>query len=211
MKVSIIGATGLVGSSLVEKLLRHSEVTEIEIISRRTLAIEDQKNQEIILPTMSPREVESLESDASIFICCLGTTIKTAGSKEKFRLVDHDLVLSFAKRAGGKESLFIIFALGADEKSSIFYNRVKGEMEGSVSKLNISSINFLRPSLLIGERKEKRFSEGLGISFYHLLKSVVPRPMKKILGTEVEDLNNYLLRHLKDPKAGINIVTDFSV
>jgi uncharacterized protein YbjT (DUF2867 family) len=109
-------------------------------------------------------EEESLPAAEDAF-CCLGTTIKKAGSQEAFRAVDHDAVLAFAraaKRAGVRRFL-VVTALGADARSSVFYNRVKGEAEQALQALGFESLVILRPSLLLGDRAESRPGERAAI------------------------------------------------
>jgi uncharacterized protein YbjT (DUF2867 family) len=96
-------------------------------------------------------------------ICCLGTTIKVAGSKERFRRVDHDYVLAFARAAkmAGARTFAVVTAMGSDPESAFFYNRVKGEVEEDLASLAFESLVIARPSLLIGERAEARLGERL--------------------------------------------------
>lgn len=100
-----------------------------------------------------------------VAFCCLGTTIKRAGSREAFRAVDHDAVVAFGRRAraAGARHLLAVTALGADARSSIFYNRVKGEAEASLAGLGFEALTVLQPSLLLGERQESRPGEHAAI------------------------------------------------
>ena len=95
--------------------------------------------------------------------CCLGTTIRQAGSQEAFRAVDQELVLAFARRARelGTRHLLVISALGADPRSSVFYNRVKGETEEALQAMGWPQLTIVRPSLLLGPRREFRLGERL--------------------------------------------------
>ncbi|MFN7219977.1 MAG: hypothetical protein ACK5UX_05005, partial [Burkholderiales bacterium] len=97
--------------------------------------------------------------------CCLGTTMKRAGSAEAFRRVDFDYVVAFARatRAAGARQFIVISALGASTRSRAFYNRVKGEMEDAVAAMDFDSLCIMRPSLLVGARDEVRVAERLGI------------------------------------------------
>ncbi|HSX70792.1 MAG TPA: oxidoreductase, partial [Pseudomonas sp.] len=95
--------------------------------------------------------------------CCLGTTIKQAGSQEAFRAVDHDLVLAFARRARelGARHFLVVSAMGANAQSSVFYNRVKGEVEEALKAMDWPQLTIARPSLLLGPRREFRLGERL--------------------------------------------------
>src|SRR5690606_26648384 len=111
------------------------------------------------LPSLLP----TLGGPLDIAFCCLGTTIKQAGSQEAFRAVDHDLVVAVAQRARalGARHFLVVSALGADPRSSVFYNRVKGEMEESLRAMDWPQLTIARPSLLLGERNETRLVEQL--------------------------------------------------
>src|SRR5688500_10362415 len=118
MKAVIAGATGLVGSTLLEKLFKDASFTEIISITRKPLR-EHPKLKQILIENFS--ELPPVTGD--VHFCCLGTTIKTAGSKDNFRKVDFDAVLNFAKSA---KNFILVSASGANAKSPIFYNRLKG-------------------------------------------------------------------------------------
>lgn len=126
---------------------------------------------------------ESLPTADDAF-CCLGTTIKKAGSQEAFRAVDHGAVLAFAKaaRKAGARRFLLVSALGADKDSRIFYNRVKGEAEEDLKSVGFESLIFLRPSLLLGERAESRPGERAAIVATKLLgpllRPFASRPIK---------------------------------
>lgn len=129
--VLLAGATGLTGEHLLDRLLNEPTITRVLAPSRRPLA----EHPHLENPVGEPAQVlPQLSGQVDIAFCCLGTTIKKAGSETAFRAVDLDLVVTFAKRARelGARHLVVISALGADAKSSIFYNRVKGEMEAAL-------------------------------------------------------------------------------
>lgn len=149
----VAGATGLVGHALVEELLADSGVGSVHVLVRAekpdwrkrnglTQHVVDYRAGMPILPTVD---------DA---YCCLGTTIKVAGSQEAFRAVDFDAALAFARaaQAAGATRCGLVSALGADAKSSIFYNRTKGEAEQAIAALGFESMVIARPSLLLGDR-----------------------------------------------------------
>jgi uncharacterized protein YbjT (DUF2867 family) len=159
----LAGASGLVGSELLSALLLDSGLTVLVSFGRRTL--------EAAHPKLEQRLVDFAAFDAQgapppdVAFCALGTTIGKAGSKEAFRAVDHDAVLAFAEaaRAAGAGTFIVVTALGADQNSRIFYNRVKGETERDLHALGFRSLAILRPSLLLGNRRESRPSERAAI------------------------------------------------
>ena len=138
--VLLAGATGLTGEHLLDRLLNEPTITRVLAPTRRPLA----EHPRLKNPVGEPAQVfPQLSGQVDIAFCCLGTTLKKAGSEAAFRAVDLDLVVAFAKRARelGARHLVVISALGADAKSSIFYNRVKGEMEAALKAQGLSLIH----------------------------------------------------------------------
>lgn len=149
----VAGATGLVGGAVVEELLADGNIGSVHVLVREekpawrkrsglTQHVVDYRARLPVLPTVD---------DA---YCCLGTTIKVAGSQEAFRAVDFDAALAFARaaQAAGATRFGLVSALGADPHSRVFYNRVKGEVERAIAALGFESMVIARPSLLLGDR-----------------------------------------------------------
>ena len=159
----VAGASGLVGGFLLQSLLENPLYREVCSLGRRALPQQHPKLTQRAVD-FARLETEALPSSEDAF-CCLGTTIKKAGSQEAFRAVDHDAVLAFAKaaRKAGARRFLLISALGADARSRIFYNRVKGETEEDLKSVGFESLVILRPSLLLGERAESRPGEHAAI------------------------------------------------
>ena len=212
MHIAIIGATGLVGSSLLQKLIQNPRVQKITTITRRPLDTSHDKLNQLVLSRMSPDHIRTMSVKADVFICALGTTIKIAGSKEAFKAVDHDLVVAFAQLAkkGLGKALFVVSALGSNKDSMIFYNRVKGEMEADILALELPATYILRPSLIIGERKEKRLGEELGIGVFRALRPIFPKKLTAYMGSEVPDIVNYTEKAIFAIQPGAHKVTYFS-
>ncbi|GAB4024695.1 MAG: hypothetical protein Fur0010_27930 [Bdellovibrio sp.] len=158
MKVTVFGATGLIGSLVVEEFSKLSEIEKIYQVVRKEQTSHSKKVENIIWKgeTLPP---EIYQVDA--IVCCLGTTIKKAGTQEAFKAVDYYLPLMIAKQFKnyGGQNYIIVSALGADQKSKIFYNKVKGELERDLIQLNFKKLVILRPSLLLGPRNESRPGE----------------------------------------------------
>lgn len=166
--ILLAGATGLTGELLLDRLLNEPTVSRVLAPSRRPLA----RHPHLENPVGDPAVfLPQLTGPVEIAFCCLGSTIKQAGSQEAFRAVDHDMVVAFAKRARemGARHLLVISALGADPKSSVFYYRVKGEMEESLKRQDWPQLTIARPSLLIGDRMEPRLSEQIAAPLSKLI------------------------------------------
>ncbi|SFP62203.1 Uncharacterized conserved protein YbjT, contains NAD(P)-binding and DUF2867 domains [Ectopseudomonas composti] len=158
--ILIAGATGLTGEHLLDRLLSEPTVARVLAPTRRPLAAHPHLENPVgDLQTLLPQ----LSGQVDTAFCCLGSTIKQAGSQEAFRAVDHDLVLAFARRARelGARHLVVISALGANPNASVFYNRVKGETEEALKAMDWPQLTIARPSLLLGARHEFRLGERL--------------------------------------------------
>lgn len=175
----IIGATGLVGSSLVGQLASLYE--QVVIIARTQpkgmsesmhfYQLKDFSQMGELLGTLSlPHEADAFS--------CLGTTLKIAGSEQAFRQVDFDYNLAFAKACHDKgiHRFFLLSSMGADSHSRLFYNRIKGELEQAVMGLNFEQLAIFRPSLLLGKH-DKRPLETLAQTAYRLIKPLIPRKL----------------------------------
>ena len=154
MRIMLAGGTGVVG----KELLRQSRARGDYLIAvgRRPTGLAD---EELVIDFNALPQLPR----ADIAICALGTTIKNAGSRDAFRAVDHGAVLAYAKSAleAGIEHFMVVTAVGADPTSSVFYSRVKGEIQQDLCDLGFSRLDVLQPGLLRGERQEKRPVESM--------------------------------------------------
>ena len=159
----VAGATGLVGSHLLQLLLADSTWSHIVTIGRRPLCAHAKLEQRIV--DFDQLDTQDNLPNAQDVFCCLGTTIKQAGSQEAFRRVDFDYVLAIARAGlrGGAGQFLLVSAIGADPNSRVFYSRVKGETEAAVRQLPYRAIQIFRPSLLLGERSEFRLGERIAM------------------------------------------------
>lgn len=159
----IAGATGLVGRRLLDQLVGAAGYDRVVAVTRRPLGVQHPKLVEVVADFAAlDRLPEPLRGDDAF--CCLGTTLRRAGSREAFRAVDHGAVLAFAwaARRGDARGFFTVSAMGADPESRFFYNRVKGETEQALGVLGFDTLGIFRPGLLLGPRAEYRFGERLG-------------------------------------------------
>ncbi len=176
----VVGATGLVGGHVLNYLLDDKNYSRIFVLSRRILPLSHPKLEvEVIYFDALNEQVDHVRGD-HIF-CCLGTTIKKAGSPEAFRRVDFTYPVEIARLAlqNGARQLLLVSALGANPHSKIFYNRVKGEVEEAIIKLHYEGIHIFRPSLLIGHRPEFRLGEKLGEFFLKLFQPLLIGKLRK--------------------------------
>ena len=196
--ILLAGASGLTGEHLLDRLLNEPTVTRVLAPSRKPLAEHPRLENPVGDPAVF---LPQLRGQVDIAFCCLGTTIKQAGSEEAFRAVDLDMVVEFAKRARemGARHLIVISAIGADPKSSIFYNRVKGQMEESLKAQGWPQLTIVRPSLLLGERLEPRLAEQLAGPLSRLIPG-------KYHGIEVCELARAMWRLALEEQDGVRVV-----
>lgn len=171
----VLGATGLVGKAVTEELLNREGWGEVRVLVRTPLALEHPKLKQIVVDWESLTEYsDSFEGVHSIF-CCLGTTIKKAGSQEQFERVDLDYPLAAAAiaRDHGVKQFLVVSSMGADAKSRNFYSRTKGRAEEALSKIGFQGLHLFLPSLLLGHRKEFRLGERVAARLMKALEFVM--------------------------------------
>ncbi len=201
----LAGATGLIGRELLRMLLAQTPAPRLHALVRRVPAAADTRVHWLPvdfarLPTL-PAAEEAW--------CCLGTTLKQAGSQAAFRAVDHDAVLAFARaaRAAGARRFGVVSALGASPRSAGFYNRVKGEMEAAVATLGFDSVVIARPSLLSGDRgalgQPARTGEQLALWLTAPIAGLIPKGMRPIKARTVA---RGMIVALRQQQPGVRIV-----
>jgi uncharacterized protein YbjT (DUF2867 family) len=193
----IFGATGAVGRQLLDLCLNGDIYQKVTVIARRPTSLSHAKLNWIAL------ELNALGDQAPISdlvdgdaYCCLGTTIKAAGSKEAFRQVDYDYVVNtvrFAKKCS-ITNFSMISVVGADAKSNSFYNRTKGEVEAAVIAENVPSLRIFRPSLLKGKRDDFRPMEVIGNIASLLMTPLFFFGLRKYQPIEIEKLARALYK-----------------
>ncbi|MBK3517167.1 oxidoreductase [Carboxylicivirga marina] len=175
MKTALIaGPTGLVGQALLSFLLESNHYEKVIALIRRPLNNEHPKLIEQIIDF---EQLENLRTEHTVddAFCCLGTTIKNAGSKEAFTKVDYTYVIQLANWAerNNCRSFSVISSVGANSHTTNFYLQTKGHMEEAVSKLSIPSMHLFRPSLLLGDRNEFRLAEKLSEKIMYLFNPLL--------------------------------------
>jgi len=170
----LAGASGLIGSHLLDALLQAPDYSRVFALTRRPFGREHPKlaNRIVVFERMATQLKGLTANDA---FCCIGTTIRDAGSQEAFRTADVDAVVLFAQaaRAAGATRFVVVSSVGADTRSKKFYLRTKGEMEEAVTAVGFPSLEIMQPSLLLGSRKEVRPIEFLGTLFAPLVNPLL--------------------------------------
>ncbi|GGG14560.1 NAD(P)H-binding protein [Pontibacter amylolyticus] len=169
----VIGATGLVGTQLVQQLLADDRFSKVIVFGRRPLGIANPKLEEHLIDFDKPEAWQQLVK-GDVFFSSLGTTLKQAGGQSQQYKVDYFYQYKFAEIAAqnGVPAYVLVSSSGANKDSMIFYSRMKGTLEEAVKKLGFQSINIIQPGLLHGDRKEERFGEELAYIVMHFLDRV---------------------------------------
>jgi len=166
--VAVIGATGLIGKHLIQNLQNESSVETIKAIVRRPAQFSEPKVEEKLINFADPESFKlALEGCDAVF-CAVGTTQKKVrGDKQAYRKVDYDIPVNAARFCAeiGCENFILVSSVGANAGSSNFYLKLKGEVENTLQKFPIKTISIFRPSVLLGQRNEKRTGERIGQAF----------------------------------------------
>lgn len=208
MIATLIGSTGLTGSFLVRQLLADSAIAKVISVSRRSLNISNSKLTEVLVTDLA--ELPAIESKirGELYFCCLGTTIKAAGSKENFEKVDHAAIVDFAKIANAHDakSFTLVSAMGANANSMLFYNRVKGRTEDDVKAIGLRSLIIFRPALLVGPRAGLRLGERLLTKTIAPLSRLLPTRIQNSFITKAETLATRMVAAGKAAPPGIQVI-----
>ncbi len=205
MKTALIaGATGLVGKESLYQLLESDNYNKVIALVRRPLPIKNPKLQEIIIDFDS-LPINGLDHKVDDVYLCIGTTIKTAGTQDKFKQVDFGYNVGVAKicKSIGASRVFLVSALGADKNSGIFYNRIKGETEDAIAGMGYTATHFFRPSMLLGSRKEFRPAELVGKGIMRILGILFIGPLKEYKAIPAATVAKAMVHASLDNKVGI--------
>jgi len=201
----VLGSTGLIGSEVLALCLESETYDRVIAPVRRPLSIHHEKLTEKVIDFDMPPWEDLFPVDH--VYCCLGTTIKIAGSKANFRKVDHDYPLAFGGAAKKwQSSVFsVITATGSKAESKIFYNRVKGELETNLKLLALNSTLIFRPSLLLGDRMDTRSGEKIGSRIAKLTSWMTPKSVRAIPAKTVAKA---MLSKTQSDMRGFNIISN---
>lgn len=197
----VVGATGLVGRELVALLLADAAYSRVRVLARRFTGVKHAKLDERVVDFDAPDTWAELVT-ADVVFSALGTTLKAAGSKDAQYRVDHTYQLSTARAArnNGVPCFVLISAHGASTSSSIFYSRMKGELERDVTALGFPRTRLLRPGLLSGDRRERRTGERIALALLRPLSAILPAQARPIA---VKTVARAAMRAAEDPTPGV--------
>ena len=202
----LAGATGLVGSHVLQELLADDTWSHVVTVGRRPASLRHARLEQRVLDLSAVEAHGDLPRADDVF-CCLGTTIKQAGSPDAFRRVDHDFVVGLA-RAGlriGATQFLLISAIGADPAARVFYSRVKGEAEAAVRRLPYRAVQILRPGLLLGKRDEFRLGERVAMLAVPLLHPFLRGGLRRYHSIEAGDVARAMVRIAREAPRGPNV------
>tara|TARA_B100000886_G_C20418038_1_gene490142 strand:+ start:2035 stop:2673 length:639 start_codon:yes stop_codon:yes gene_type:complete len=207
MRALVIGGTGLVGSYLVKELIASEIHTFVTLLVRKKQLQAHPKINEIIFDFKDQSDIPFFDKVDQVF-CCIGTTIKKAGSRKNFMDVDYGIPIRFAywSERMRVRSFSIITSMGANESSMFFYNKVKGKVENEIKKVSIPKINIFRPALILGERLDKRPGEKLGQVIFRLINPILIGYARRYRAIEARQIARGMLYHLETTDQGVHII-----
>lgn len=210
LRVAVVaGATGLTGGHLLRQLLADDRYARVSALVRQPSLPTNRKLVECIV------DFDALPAlpKADDAFCCLGTTIKIAGSQKAFRHVDFDFVVNFARAAkqAGATQFLVISALGANAKSPIFYSRVKGEMENVLYDIGFETLHIFQPSLILGERSQQRPAEKFGIAAFNTIGALMLGPLRKYRPIEAKTIARGMVRAALAERRGVYLFSSDAI
>ena len=167
----VLGSTGLIGSQVLNQLLNDDAFTKVRVLVRRPLNITDPKLEVCITDFSNYTDYQTKLGKGDSIFCCIGTTnAKVKGDKALYRTIDFDIPVNAARfgKDAGFQQFLLVSAVGANSKSSIFYSRLKGEVEEVIETFHFKSFHVFRPSVLLGNRNEERMGDVKFLSFFCL-------------------------------------------
>jgi uncharacterized protein YbjT (DUF2867 family) len=176
----VLGATGLTGGYLLNILLNDPEYDKVKVFSRSSVGFTHAKLEEHLVDLLKLEEYKN-DFYANEVYCCIGTTKSNTPNKELYKKIDHGIPVTAARisKMNNVNTFLVISSLGADANSSVFYNKVKGEMQHDVLEIGISNTYIFQPSLIAGDREEERFFEKLAIKGMKVFNYLMVGSMRK--------------------------------
>jgi uncharacterized protein YbjT (DUF2867 family) len=188
MRATLIGATGLIGSHLLDLLLEDQYFDAVRILVRRPLEMNHPKLEKKLVNFSDQESFRLALEESDVIFCTIGTTQKKVKSdKEAYRKVDYDIAINAAQlgKLCGCKTFVLVSAVGANAKSNNFYLKLKGEIEEAVKAIGLMNTYFIRPSLLLGKRKEFRPGEKISMLIMPVFSLLIPTKFKPVHATDV--------------------------
>jgi uncharacterized protein YbjT (DUF2867 family) len=205
MRAILIGATGLIGGLLLQKLLNDPEFTNIKLVSRRTAGLQAARLEEVLIDFENVDQFKKEMINADVIFCCIGTTQKKVkGDKTAYRKIDFDIPVKAAMFCAEQKmgKYILVSSAGADAASKNFYLQLKGETESAVLQQAIGSIYIMRPSILLGKRNEFRLLESSGKAIMQLLSILLIGRLSKYKAILAKDVAAAMLDAAKKTGTG---------
>ena len=202
----VAGASGLVGSQVLRLLLEDPAYSRVTLLARRELPLSHKKLEQRIASFDRLAQIADFPRVHDVF-CCLGTTMKQAGSPDAFRKVDFTYVVELARVAVRHRAsqFLVVTAVGADPQSRILYSRVKGEAEEALRRLQFESIQIFRPSLVVGARAQSRLAERVARLLGLLVGWALVGPLSRYRPIKAEALARAMVRVARDAPRGTHV------
>ncbi|RAJ27087.1 oxidoreductase [Pedobacter cryoconitis] len=203
-KAILVGASGSIGRSLLQDLLDDIHYTEVLVLVRKKLTIQHPKLNQLVID-FDRLNTFAADIKGNAVFCCLGTTKSQTPDQQQYRQIDYQYPLDVARIAlkNGAESYHLVSAMGADETSSFFYNRTKGEVERDLKAIPFKSIHIYRPSLLDGERSQKRFGESMMNKLMHIINPLLVGKWRKYRSIKVGAVAKVMVAQSLNDQKGI--------
>lgn len=207
----VTGATGLIGNLLVQALLNDGTFDKVRAIVRKPLLIQDSRLENVVVSFEDdPALEQALQGD--VLFCCIGTTIKKAGSQAAFTAVDHDIPVKTGAIAlrNGVSQYHLVSSVGAKAHASNFYLRTKGQTEEALIRQGFPSLFIYRPSMLMGSRKEVRFGEQVAQLLMPVFSFLLKGRWRKYRPVKAETVALCMLENAKNGEKGVKVVEGFA-
>jgi uncharacterized protein YbjT (DUF2867 family) len=205
-KAIVVGASGLIGESLLKLLLTDSNYSQVLILVRKPLNIQHEKLQELVV-NFDDLSVYAEQIKGDVVFSCLGTTKRKTPDQSVYKKIDYQypLDVGWIAHNNGAESFHLISSIGANANSSIFYTRMKGELERELKAIPFKSIYIYQPSLLVGQRKENRLMEKVMMFVMRVLNPLLSGSLKKYKSIRVETIASAMVKESLSGKKGIYV------
>lgn len=205
MEGVILGASGLIGTELVKALLADPAFTHVRLLVRKILPVEHPRVEQLITDFSNMQDFKDKMGNGDVVFCCIGTTMKNVkGNKQLYYSIDHDIPIHAANFAHnhGFSQFALVSSVGAAKDAKNFYLHLKGTTEEDLKKFSFQAIHIFRPSMLLGDRNEKRTAEKIGQKIMKSIKFIIPSKYKPV---EARLVANAMKEAVKRPRSGTQV------